>query len=96
MLLGCIGVYALLGALIHSRRLPAIVVTLGMSFIWVGGAVLLLPAPGGSAPQWLQALVKIKTPVLPFAIVVCVPLAAVVAGDLVLTDEGKSKDVYSL
>lgn len=76
VLVGCIGVYALLGALIHSRRLPAIVVTLGMSFIWVGGAVLLLPAPGGSAPQWLQALVKIKTPVLPFAIVVCVVLAA--------------------
>ena len=78
VLVGCIGVYALLGALIHTRRLPAIVVTLGMSFIWVGGAVLLLPAPGGSAPQWLQALVKIKTPVLPFAIVVCVLLAAAV------------------
>ena len=78
VLVGCIGVYALLGALIHSRRLPAIVVTLGMSFIWVGGAVLLLPAPGGSAPQWLQALVKIKTPVLPFAIVVCVVLAVAV------------------
>ena len=78
VLVGCIGVYALLGALIHSRRLPAIVVTLGMSFIWVGGAVLLLPAPGGSAPQWLQALVKIKTPVLPFAIVVCVLLAVAV------------------
>ena len=78
VLVGCIGVYALLGALIHSRRLPAIVVTLGMSFIWVGGAVLLLPAPGGSAPQWLQALVKIKTPVLPFAILVCVVLAVAV------------------
>ena len=78
VLVGCIAVYALLGALIHTRRLPAIVVTLGMSFIWVGGAVLLLPAPGGSAPQWLQALVKIKTPVLPFAIVVCVVLAVAV------------------
>ena len=78
VLVGCIGVYALLGALIHTRRLPAIVVTLGMSFIWVGGAVLLLPAPGGSAPQWLQALVKIKTPVLPFAILVCVVLAVAV------------------
>ncbi|MEB0160859.1 ABC transporter permease, partial [Pseudomonas sp. AH2 (2023)] len=53
-LLGCIAVYALLGALIHVRNLPSIVVTLGMSFIWMGGAVLLLPAPGGTAPQWLQ------------------------------------------
>ncbi|MGO2450653.1 ABC transporter permease [Pseudomonas taetrolens] len=77
-LIGCIAVYALLGALIHIRQLPAIVVTLGMSFIWIGGAVLLLPAPGGSAPQWLQALVKIKTPLLPFAIVVCVGLAVAV------------------
>lgn len=77
-LVGCVAVYALLGALIHIRQLPAIVVTLGMSFIWVGGAVLLLPAPGGSAPQWLQALVKIKTPVLPFAVVMCVVLAVAV------------------
>ena len=77
-LVGCVGVYALLGALIHIRQLPAIVVTLGMSFIWIGGAVLLLPAPGGSAPQWLQAMVKIKTPLLPFAVVVCVLLAIAV------------------
>ena len=77
-LVGCVAVYAVLGALIHIRQLPAIVVTLGMSFIWVGGAVLLLPAPGGSAPQWLQALVKIKTPLLPFAVVVCVLLAVAV------------------
>ena len=77
-LVGCVAVYALLGALIHIRQLPAIVVTLGMSFIWVGGAVLLLPAPGGSAPQWLQALVKIKTPLLPFAVVMCVVLAVAV------------------
>ncbi|MFS2157409.1 ABC transporter permease [Pseudomonas sp. Pseusp122] len=78
VLLGCIAVYALLGALIHLRNLPSIVVTLGMSFIWMGGAVLLLPAPGGSAPQWLQSLVRIKTPLLPFAIIVCVVLAIAV------------------
>lgn len=39
-LLGCIAVYALLGALIHIRHLPSIVVTLGMSFVWMGAAVL--------------------------------------------------------
>jgi ribose transport system permease protein len=77
-LLGCVLVYALLGALIHSRRLPSIVVTLGMSFIWSGGAVLLLPAPGGTAPQWLQALVRIKPPLLPLAIIVCGVLALLV------------------
>ena len=78
VLLGCIAVYALLGALIHIRNLPSIVVTLGMSFVWMGAAVLLLPAPGGSAPEWLQSLVRIKTPLLPFAIIVCVVLAIAV------------------
>ena len=77
-LLTCIAVYALIGALIHTRNLPSIVVTLGMSFIWMGGAVLLLPAPGGSAPHWLQTLVRIKTPWLPFAIIVCIVLALLV------------------
>ena len=50
VLLGSIGVYAMLGALIHLRRLPSIVVTLGMSFVWQGAAILLLPKPGGKAP----------------------------------------------
>ena len=45
--------YAILGALIQARRLPALAVTLGMSFVWYGFGVLLLPAPGGRAPQWL-------------------------------------------
>ena len=34
------------GALIHLRDLPSIVVTLGMSFVWLGLAVLLLPHAG--------------------------------------------------
>jgi ribose transport system permease protein len=42
-----------------------------MSFIWVGGAILLLPSPGGTAPQWLQALVRIKPPLVPLAIIAC-------------------------
>ena len=42
-----------LGALIHLRNLPSIVVTLGMSFVWQGLAILLLPKPGGKAPDWL-------------------------------------------
>lgn len=77
-LVGCIAAYALLGALIHLRNLPSIVVTLGMSFIWMGGAILLLPAPGGTAPQWLQTLVRYHTPLLPLAIFVCIALALVV------------------
>ena len=54
-LIASIAAYAALGALIHLRNLPSIVVTLGMSFVWLGCAVLLLPSPGGAAPDWLTA-----------------------------------------
>ncbi|GGD02447.1 ABC transporter permease [Aureimonas glaciei] len=77
-LLACIGVYALLGALIHWRNLPSIVVTLGMSFVWLGCAVLILPSPGGSAPTWLTAIVKFKTPYVPLSILGAAVLAFVV------------------
>jgi len=50
----CIAAYATVGALIEWRGLPAIVVTLGMSFVWLGCAILLLPTPGGTAPGWLS------------------------------------------
>ncbi len=51
ILAAAIAAYAALGALIHLRNLPSIVVTLGMSFVWGGFAVLLLPSPGGQAPR---------------------------------------------
>ena len=47
VLLGSIVLYAGLGALIYLRNLPSIVVTLGMSFVWQGLAILVLPKPGG-------------------------------------------------
>jgi len=69
ILLACIAVYAGLGVVIYLRNLPAIVVTLGMSFVWAGLAVLLLPAPGGTAPEWARALMTSKPPLVPMAIV---------------------------
>ncbi len=77
-LLGCILVYALLGALIYLRDLPSIVVTLGMSFVWLGLSVLLLPTPGGTAPGWLQALMKLKTPLVPFCVIAAIVIGLVV------------------
>jgi ribose transport system permease protein len=76
-LVGCVAVYAGLGALVHLRNLPSIVVTLGMSFVWQGLAILLLPKPGGRAPGWLQALMSIKPPLVPFPIVAAALIAAV-------------------
>lgn len=78
LLVLCIAAYAGIGALIHWRNLPSIVVTLGLSFVWLGAAILLLPSPGGSAPAWLSGLVKLKTPLVPFAILASAVLALAV------------------
>jgi ribose transport system permease protein len=47
---------ALNGALIVVTRVPDIVVTLATLYIFQGAALLILPAPGGAAAEWLKAL----------------------------------------
>jgi ribose transport system permease protein len=47
---------AINGALIVFTRVPDIVVTLAMLFVWQGVALLILNAPGGSAIVWLRNL----------------------------------------
>jgi ribose transport system permease protein len=88
VLIGSIGVYAALGALIHLRNLPSIVVTLGMSFVWQGLAILLLPQPGGKAPDWLLALMALKPPLVPFPILATLIMALVVHIGLMRTSYG--------
>jgi ribose transport system permease protein len=78
MLAGCVALYAAMGALIHLRNLPSIVVTLGMSFVWLGIAVLVLPTPGGKAPEYLKVLMSIQVPLVPFPIVAAVIIALIV------------------
>lgn len=78
-----IAVYAGIGLLIHSRQLPSIIVTLGMSFIWLGTAIMVLPSPGGIAPAWLSGFMSWRPPFVPLPILLAV-LAAVV-GHLVIT-----------
>ena len=78
LLLLCIAAYAAIGALIHLRNLPSIVVTLGMSFVWAGLAVLLLPTPGGKAPDWLHGLMNLKVPGVPFPIIAALVIAVLV------------------
>ncbi len=83
ILLSAIAAYAAMGVVIYVRNLPSIVVTLGMSFVWAGLAVLLLPSPGGAAPDWIRGLMTSKPPVVPMAIVASV-LIAVLAHLLVM------------
>ena len=77
ILLGLIGCYALVGVVIYLRNLPSIVVTLGLSFVWAGLSVLLLPSPGGAPPDWVTWVMKSKPPVAPMAIVASVVIAVV-------------------
>lgn len=87
-LLGCIAVYGLMGALIHWRNLPSIVVTLGMSFVWFGLAIMVLPTPGGAAPDWVRSLMTWKPPTIPFPIIACVVVGLVVHVALMRTPYG--------
>lgn len=77
-LAGLVAAYAGLGALIHLRQLPSIVVTLGMSFVWLGLAVLVLPTPGGKAPEYVRSLMTLKPAFVPFPILASILLALVV------------------
>ncbi|MDW6026316.1 ABC transporter permease [Mesorhizobium sp. BAC0120] len=88
VLVASIGVYALLGALIYLRNLPSIVVTLGMSFVWQGLAIMILPMPGGKAPDWLSAITSFKPRFVPFPIVAALIIAGVVHFGLMRTSYG--------
>jgi ribose/xylose/arabinose/galactoside ABC-type transport system permease subunit len=76
MLIACVLAYAGMGAFIQIRRLPAIVVTLGASFVWLGLAILLVPTPGGTSPEWLGSLVRLRPPFVPLPIVAAVAIGA--------------------
>jgi ribose transport system permease protein len=45
------------GGLVVLTRVPDIVVTLAMSFVWAGCALLVLTRPGGGSATWLKGLV---------------------------------------
>ncbi|QCP50317.1 ATP-binding cassette domain-containing protein [Trinickia violacea] len=70
--------YSALGWLIQARRIPAIVITLGASFIWMGIGHTLQPTPGGSSPAWLSALFGWSVPGVPTSLALIV-LAGLVA-----------------
>lgn len=82
IIVGVILAYVGFGLLIYSRSLPSIIVTLGMSFIWLGTAIILLPAPGGSAPDWLVQFMSWRPPLLPLPI--WFAIAAALAGHFAL------------
>lgn len=70
---------ALNGTLIVITRVPDIVVTLAMLFVWEGVALLILRAPGGAAADWLEALIVggIRFPGIPPALTEWLPKSLV-------------------
>lgn len=68
------------GSLVVLTRVPDIVVTLAMSFVWAGCALLVLPTPGGGSSKWLMELVSgsLGNEWLPKAAVVLVIIVAVI------------------
>jgi ribose transport system permease protein len=70
---------AINGSLIVLTRVPDIVVTLSMLFVWQGVALLILNAPGGSAAPWLRQLIVggVTLPGIPAALTQWLPKAVV-------------------
>ena len=68
------------GTLVVLTRVPDIVVTLAMSFVWAGCALLVLRTPGGGSVQWLKdlALGPLGIDVLPRAAVLLAVVVAVI------------------
>jgi ribose transport system permease protein len=79
LLLGVL-VGAVNGGLVVVTRVPDIVVTLAMSFVWAGCALLVLKTPGGAAAAWLKDLVvgPLFIEWLPKAAVLMVVLVSVI------------------
>lgn len=57
LLLGLV-VGAVNGSIVVLTRVPDIVVTLAMSFVWAGCALLVLKTPGGGSVKWLKDVVS--------------------------------------
>jgi ribose transport system permease protein len=71
---------AVTGATVVVTRVQDIVVTLAMSFVWAGFALLVRSAPGGQASPWLADLVSgpFLNPWIPKAAVVLIVIVVVV------------------
>ena len=67
------------GTLIILTRVPDIVVTLAMLFVWQGVALLILNAPGGGVAPWLRDIIVggVKLPGIPVDLTEWIPKALI-------------------
>lgn len=68
------------GALVVLSRVPDIVVTLAMLYVWAGMALLVLNTPGGGSAEWLRELTSSSLVIewVPRALVTLIVVVAVV------------------
>jgi ribose transport system permease protein len=71
---------AINGTVVVLTRVPDIVITLAMSFVWAGLALLILNTPGGGSAKWLRELVlgSFGNEWIPKAAVVLIVIVAVI------------------
>jgi ribose transport system permease protein len=71
---------AINGGVVVFTRVPDIVVTLAMTFVWAGFALLVLKTPGGKSVPWLRdlALGPVFVDFVPKALVVLLVVVAVI------------------
>ena len=79
LLLGLL-VGAINGALVVVTKVPDIVVTLAMSFVWAGVALLILNTPGGGAAPWIMEIISgsVGSPWIPKSLVLLAVIVALV------------------
>ncbi|MDR3077788.1 MAG: ABC transporter permease [Planctomycetota bacterium] len=77
LLAGILAVYMLIGAFIHLKKLPSIIITIGMSFVWSGLAITIQPTPGGAIPAALSSAMRLRPPLVPLPLVLAAALAVV-------------------
>ena len=75
ILLGGWILYGFVGVIVRRLNLPAVIVTLGFSFVWYGISLIRLQAPGGKCPQILLDIFNGK--VLNIPNVFIIPVAAI-------------------
>jgi ribose transport system permease protein len=75
-----LGIGVVNGVLVVVSRVPDIVVTLAMLFVWAGVALLVLGSPGGGSAPWLRELITgtLGIELLPRALIVLLVVVGVV------------------
>ncbi|KAA9131729.1 ABC transporter permease [Microbacterium caowuchunii] len=55
-IVGIVAIYAVIAYVVQRRGVPSIILTLGMSFVWLGIGLQIRPTPGGATPDWLSVI----------------------------------------